>query len=333
MDRKQKILIVDDIQANIESLKAILSELDIYVVEATSGNEAVLLTLQYDFDLILIDVQMPEMDGFEAVELIKMEEKNKLVPVIFQTAIYRDDDNIIKGIKSGAVDYITKPIKEEILLGKVRHFLEMQRNKKELEETRKELEEKVERLEQLEEELRETNKVLKNQAITDSLTGLFNRRFFIDSLSRKLYDSNRYFWPLSLFMFDVDNFKEINDNFGHVFGDKVLAKIGEILKTGMRKTDYAGRYGGDEFLILFTNASKDVAFNLAEKIRNAIKEVEFEEHPEVKVTISGGLLENVNDINPDSFINKVDKMLYKAKKNGRDRVEQKEQEKSLNTNM
>lgn len=320
-NEKQKILIVDDKVANIESLKVILDDIDVKIVTCTTGNEAVLLTLQYDFDLILIDVQMPEMDGFEAVELIKKESKNKLIPVLFQTAIHRDEANIIKGIKSGAVDYITKPIQEDILVGKVKLFLEMQKNKKELEKVKSLLEEKVKRLTKLEQILRAKNSDLKRLSITDSLTDIYNRRYFIKALSHKLYDSNRYFWPLTLFMFDIDFFKEINDEYGHSQGDAVLQDIGRILKSQLRKTDYAGRYGGDEFLVLFTNANKTDAINIAEKLRSSIKQIKYDKLPEFKISISGGLLENKNILNPDVFIQMVDRLLYTAKENGRDRIE------------
>ena len=147
MSYKQKILIVDDTPANLASLIVVLDDIDADIITASSGNEAITKAFVYDFDLILIDVQMPGMDGFEAVKLIRKEEKNQLIPIIFQTAISIEEHNIIKGIQSGAVDYITKPITEEILIGKTKLLLEMQKNKRELAQANQKLIQSNEKLE------------------------------------------------------------------------------------------------------------------------------------------------------------------------------------------
>ncbi|MEI6054759.1 MAG: HD domain-containing phosphohydrolase [Lentisphaerota bacterium] len=134
MNGRQIILIVDDIEANLVALKETLDDVGADIITASSGNEAVIKAMELDLDLILIDVQMPGMDGFEAVSFIKKEPKNKYIPILFQTGISKEEKYIVKGLDCGAVDYITKPISSEILTAKVRQFLEMQKDKKELSE-------------------------------------------------------------------------------------------------------------------------------------------------------------------------------------------------------
>ena len=141
MSYKQKILLVDNIPVNLVALESILKVLDVNIITASNGNDAIQKTLNTDFDLILMDVQMPEMDGFEAVEYIRREEKNRLIPILFQAGINIEVQNVIKGIQAGVVDYIAKPISEEILIGKVKLLLEMQRRRKELEKLNAQLQE------------------------------------------------------------------------------------------------------------------------------------------------------------------------------------------------
>ena len=141
MSYKQKILLVDNIPVNLVALESILEVLDVNLVTASNGNVAIEKALNTDFDLILMDVQMPEMDGFEAVEYIRREEKNRLIPILFQTGINIEVQNVIKGTQAGVVDYIAKPISEEILIGKVKLLLEMQRRRKELEKLNAQLQE------------------------------------------------------------------------------------------------------------------------------------------------------------------------------------------------
>ena len=160
MSDKQKILIVDDTPANLASLAAVLEDVDAEIITASSGNEAITKAFEFKFDLILIDVQMPDMDGFETVKLIRKEEKNQHIPILFQTAISADEHNMIKGIQAGAVDFISKPISEEILTGKVKLLLEMQRNKRELELIKYKLKEKIGELGLTNKELIQSNEKL-----------------------------------------------------------------------------------------------------------------------------------------------------------------------------
>lgn len=133
MDSKPKILIVDDLETNLFALRSLLEEMDVEVIQAVSGNDALAATLEHDFALILIDVQMPVMDGFETVSIMRSTKKTELVPVIFVSAIYQDDIYKIKGIESGAVDFLVKPINPVILKGKVNIFLQLYKQRRDLE--------------------------------------------------------------------------------------------------------------------------------------------------------------------------------------------------------
>ncbi|MBT4332496.1 MAG: response regulator [Candidatus Cloacimonetes bacterium] len=146
---KPKILIVDDRIENLVSLETLLSDINADIIRANSGNEALQYSLEHEFALVLIDVQMPDMDGFETVKLMRHVEKTKYVPVIFVSAIYSDDFYKIKGVESGAVDFITKPIIPEILLGKVTIFLELYAQKKKLENTVTDLKKALDEVETL----------------------------------------------------------------------------------------------------------------------------------------------------------------------------------------
>ncbi|MBT4576471.1 MAG: response regulator [Candidatus Cloacimonetes bacterium] len=146
---KPKILIVDDRIENLVALETLLSDINADIIRANSGNEALQYSLEHEFALVLIDVQMPDMDGFETVKLMRHVEKTKYVPVIFVSAIYSDDFYKIKGVESGAVDFITKPIIPEILLGKVTIFLELYAQKKKLENTVTDLKKALDEVETL----------------------------------------------------------------------------------------------------------------------------------------------------------------------------------------
>ncbi|MDC7235128.1 MAG: response regulator [Spirochaetales bacterium] len=133
MEEKPKVLIVDDLESNLFALSSLLEDMDVEIIQALSGNEALAATLEHDFALVLIDVQMPEMDGFETVSIMRSTKKTKLLPVIFVSAIYQDELYKVKGIESGAVDFLVKPLNPIILKGKVNVFLQLYKQRKELE--------------------------------------------------------------------------------------------------------------------------------------------------------------------------------------------------------
>ena len=170
----------------------------------------------------------------------------------------------------------------------------------------------------LEDRLREANQVLREQAIRDGLTGLYNHKKSLELLEDEIKRSKRYSNPLSVLMMDIDYFKKVNDQYGHQTGDDVLVTVSEIIQSNIRETDIAGRYGGEEFLIIFPHTNCEESFNTALRINKSLKKYQFKEG--FRLTISGGLSEWQGE-NAAQLIQKADKLLYKAKNGGRDRIE------------
>jgi diguanylate cyclase (GGDEF)-like protein len=316
MGQKIKILIVDDRPQNLFALRTVLHEIEAELVEAVCGNEALREVLRHDFALAILDVQMPEMDGYELAQFIRSREKTRRLPIIFLSAIYSDSFHIFKGYHSGAVDFITKPFPPEILIGKVQFFIEIYKQQRKLEET-------IRELEQTKRIVLEQNRLLVQLASQDPLTGLSNRRQLDDILKKELERSRRYGGPLSLIMLDLDHFKNVNDTFGHDFGDHVLREFSIRIAACIRETDMAFRYGGEEFIILLPETDMDGAEIVAEKIRRRCMDTLFEDgcHA-VRMTVSCGVascgkhqVEGGNDL-----ICWADQALYRAKEGGRNRV-------------
>ena len=237
---RPSILIVDDISANRIALKRLLKNMDTDLIEADSGQEALCKALVLKrLSLILLDVQMPEMDGYETAEFLREEKLTRHIPIIFVTAVHRDKSHILKGYTSGAIDYITKPIEPEILVAKVSLLLELWR-------LRFGLEQEI----RVRNELEVRNRFL---AEHDVLTNLPNRRHLFRKIETAISVANRKNNLFALLFIDLDGFKSVNDTFGQKCGDKVLITIGERFSKLIRKSDTVARIGGDEFVILFTD--------------------------------------------------------------------------------
>jgi diguanylate cyclase (GGDEF)-like protein len=220
------------------------------IFEATSGNEALALCLDHQFALILLDVNMPDMDGFEVAALLSETEQLRETPIIFVTAAYADDMNRLKGYRSGAVDYIAKPINDVILQSKVRIFLELYAARTELEQAMTSL---SERNQQLTVEIAEREKVealVRHQASHDALTGLPNRMLFHDRLNVAIQRTQRHHGKFSLACIDIDGFKNVNDDHGHPAGDALLQEIAKRLLEELRAQRHRGTLGGDEFALI-----------------------------------------------------------------------------------
>ncbi|MCU7850182.1 MAG: response regulator [Candidatus Thiodiazotropha sp. (ex Lucinoma kastoroae)] len=192
-----KILIVDDRPENLLAMTRLLAKSEAELYTAASGNEALALIIDPDFALILLDVQMPEMDGFETAEIMRSSDYAKTVQIIFVTAISKEQQHIFQGYDSGAVDYMFKPVEPKILRSKVAVFLQLDRQKKDLEMAR--------------EELTRQKIAIEDMAIHDELTGLYNRRHLNKLLQQEFARCNRYGADLSCMMIDLDHFKQVND--------------------------------------------------------------------------------------------------------------------------
>jgi diguanylate cyclase (GGDEF)-like protein len=289
MDKKPVILIVDDVPANIQVLAECLR--DFYHIKvATDGLRCLELVYhEPSLDLILLDIEMPGMDGYEVCRQLKKDALTRDIPVIFVTANDQEEDEE-RGLLLGAVDYITKPIRPVIVAARVKtHItLKQQRDK------------------------------LQAMATHDQLTGLYNRHYLMQSASQKIARAIRHHYPLSLVMMDIDHFKNINDQYGHPAGDVVLQAIAGILVEQCREEDIATRFGGEEFVILLDHCDYKQAQIKAEIFRELIEQLNPEKIP---ITSSFGVAQlNLQGDNLENLIKQADQALYQAKETGRNKV-------------
>lgn len=298
------VLIADDSALIRENVRGTLRGAQLFenYYEADDGFAAIKVLSCVKIDMVICDVVMPKMDGFRLLEFISREKELEDTMVIMLSANQGILDRI-KGLESGAVDYITKPFHPQELILRVKILLKMK-------QLRDDLKEKVAELERV--------------TIIDNLTGLYNSRYLYGTLMREYNRCERFNLKLSLIMLDVDNFKEINDTHGHQCGDTVLSEIGKLLQVTLRGYDFAVRYGGDEFIIVLSQNTAIGAHIVAERIRKII-----EDSPKLKelnggncVTTSLGVATYPDDTTDgyESLLNKVDRALYGAKRDGRNKV-------------
>ena len=316
------ILIVDDRTENLLVLESLLENIDCNIIKATSGNEALSLMLYYEFALVLLDVQMPDMDGFETAEYIRMNSKTRYVPIIFVTAISKEQKCIFKGYEIGAVDYLFKPIEPIMLQSKVKVFLELYNQKKMIEEQARLLEMKVKELS----ELQEANFKLESLSTLDGLTGIPNRRSFDDYIEMSIKSCTRLNKPISLIMADIDFFKGYNDHYGHLKGDDCLINVAKSISLSVKRPlDFVTRYGGEEFAVILPETDEEGAKIIAEIIRKNVEELEIAHKSSdvsAYVTLSLGITTKSSSIqySKNELIEHADKALYNSKSNGRNQV-------------
>jgi two-component system chemotaxis response regulator CheY len=297
-----EILIVDDDPDVRTFVRAVLESDGHRVTEAASGQDAIQRLRIRRPALVLLDVMMPAMDGFAAVHAIKRE-PGPFVPVILLTAL-DDPASRAKGINAGADEVLAKPVHPFELRLRCRAML---------------------RIHQLTEELHAANRRLRALARTDELTNVRNRRGLRSALTREFRRAERYGGALTVMAFDVDRFKQVNDDFGHAVGDSVLAAVAQALKRGVREVDVVGRVGGEEFVVVAPETPGREALAVAERLRRAVGErvVVTPHGNEVRVTVSCGVatLSDVHARSPDELLGYADAALYRAKALGRDRTE------------
>jgi len=289
MAEKKIILIVDDIASNIQTLAAILKD-EYQIKVATDGARALEIANQEPLpDLILLDVEMPNMNGYDVIKSLKNTELTKDIPVIFVTANDKAEDEE-KGLLLGAVDYITKPVRPAIAKIRIKTQILL---KTRLEE-------------------------LLHIALHDKLTGLYNRHYLEEIGDMKFSAAKRHGENLSVIMCDIDHFKAVNDTYGHLCGDKVIQAMGVLLKDH-RNEDFAARYGGEEFVVVLWKCSADAARIKAEEFRKSVASLEIEG---IRISASFGVTQiNTKHKNFEAILKDADDALYRAKENGRNRVE------------
>jgi len=297
----KKILVVDDTKENVEILLELLN--DSYDVMVAMDGEMALEIAKEDMPcLILLDIMMPFLDGYDVCKRLKSHHATKEIPIIFITA-KTDEQSIEKAYDMGGIDYITKPFKPKELMAKIKIQLQLQTLLRDLKESKNEL-------------------LL--LASEDPLTKLYNRRYLYNTAEYSLELAKRNKTDISIIILDIDNFKSVNDTYGHQFGDTVLMSLAKKLQELSRKSDIVARWGGEEFLILFSQTNMECALKKSEKIRKEVEKlvVNLEDGKELKFTISVGVsqIEIKSDTTIELAIGRADEALYEAKHNGKNKV-------------
>lgn len=295
-----KALIIDDVADNVDLMTFDLQDEGYEVISANEADAGIKLAEQEVPDIILLDVNMPGISGIEACRKIRGDEKIRDIPIILVTANHMDDD-IEVGLDAGANDYVTKPYHYEVLAARIRTAL---------------------RLKEAQDRLVELNNRLEEVATTDSLTGLYNRRHFLELVSVELARAWRHNLPLAICIMDVDKFKQINDINGHLIGDQVLIEIAQVCQSQCREVDIMGRFGGDEFVLCCPDSDAQGALMLTERCREMVNKLEIEGlSQETKASVSWGIA-SLEDSDKDiaSILARADQALYKSKSMGRNKV-------------
>ncbi len=311
-----KVLIVDDDESHAELTQERLQQEDFSVDYALSAEECLEKVSISTYDVIISDYSMPRISGLELLD--ELSKKGIDTPVKMITG-FGDEKTVVQAMKRGAYDYV---VKEPDLghLDLLPFVLKDAHSKYLLQkENQKLMAELIVKSKQLE----ELNIKLTELSITDELTRIYNYRFFQLMLEKEWDRAERYSRELSCILFDIDNFKRINDLYGHLVGDKILRELAELISRSVRRSDYLARYGGEEFVILLPDSNLHNCIKIAEKLRKLIEDHSFyhAEQP-LKLTISLGVTSNeVPQANsPDALVELVDKALYKAKRDGKNCV-------------
>jgi len=291
------VLIVDDDLSVRNTMDEYIANAGFSTLAAASAEEALELIEKNEFAVVITDIRLPGLGGLDLTKVIK---KKNGCDVIVVTG-YSDDYSYEEAINIGASDFVIKPVRLEELLLRLRRVLK----ERQLSTERTRMMQKLQKL-----------------ATTDGLTKLYNSRSFYSQLELEVDRYNRYKHPLSLLLLDIDNFKEFNDTFGHLEGDKVLVRFSQIIKSCLRTNDSAYRYGGEEFTVILPETNGDEAKTVAQRIRSSLESEKFKPIPDknAKITISIGVTQYFPKEELSAFIRRADKAMYLSKKNGRNRV-------------
>ncbi len=289
--KKTTILTADDDPQLLRLITRNLQLEGYEVLPVSDGQQALEQIEQKSPDVVLLDVMMPRMDGYELARRVRANSSTRFIPIIIQTAARGSDRDARRGAEVGALGYITDPTDLDLLRARARTLIDF----------------------------KDYLNTCEEQAFTDHLTGLANRRRFERQLEREMARSLRYEHPFCLLLLDLDNFKQVNDRFGHQLGDEALSMLAKTLQAETRGIDLAARIGGEEFAVLLTETGYEGGVEVAERLRESIKQVSV---PGVgHVTASFGVAEFPTCAGSASdLIECADAALYEAKRQGRDRV-------------
>jgi diguanylate cyclase (GGDEF)-like protein len=291
------ILIIDDDSCIRNSIHEFIGMAGYKSFETSSAEEALEILKTNTIHVVITDIRLPGMNGLELTDLIK----NSYDTDVIVITGFIGDYSYEEAINKGASDFVSKPIRFEELLLRLRRVLR-ERN--------------------ITKERTLMLKRLQDLAITDGLTKLYNSRYFYKQLDSEVNRSKRYNHPLSLLFMDIDHFKHYNDNYGHLEGDKVLAGIGKVIKSCLRKMDTAYRYGGEEFTVILPETSRGEVMTVAKRIKDAMDNEKFspQSGKSVSITISIGATEYCRDERISEFVQRADKAMYLSKQRGRNRI-------------
>ena len=291
------ILIVDDDLSIRDAMHEYITLSGFEASVASSAEEALAVLAANAITVVITDILLPGMDGLALTDRIK---RSHMVDVIVMTG-YSTEYSYEEAINKGASDFVFKPVRFEELVLRLKRVL----NERRLNEERTQMLEKLKKL-----------------SITDGLTKLFNSRHFYNQLKGEIERSNRYGYELSLLLLDIDNFKDFNDTYGHLEGDKVLVRMGRMINACLRRMDTAYRYGGEEFTIVLPGTHGEEARTVAERLRSAVAAEDFSagKAVDVKITISIGVTQYRQGEAVADFVQRADQAMYQSKQSGRNRV-------------
>ncbi|KMT65270.1 diguanylate cyclase [Catenovulum maritimum] len=291
---RAQILVVDDKPVHIQTIYNLLSD-DYEILATTSGEDAIDLCYDTPPDLILLDVIMPGLSGLETCRILKQNEGTRRIPIIFLTSVMEQEDETACW-ENGGIDFITKPVNPITLKNRVKAHLT----------------------------LKYQTDILANMAYIDGLTGIYNRRYFDEHLIKEIEHINRTHTDSALLIMDIDHFKQYNDTYGHIAGDKALKIVANILKSALKRpTDFVARYGGEEFVILLPETYLDGAFYVAKRIQENIKlaNIEHIKSKEKVLSLSIGISTIAQSNKAEmNIIKHADSFLYQSKIAGRNRI-------------
>jgi two-component system cell cycle response regulator len=293
------ILIADDSLVIRAVVRAGLETEDYMVIEADDGLTAIEQSRKHRPDVILLDIEMPGLDGHQVLAQLKADTELRNIPVVFLTCRTSMDD-VVAGLRAGAQDYLKKPFEPAELLARVGSAVHVK---------------------QLQDQLWLRNVELDLMSRTDSLTGLYNRWHLEEELQNQRTSASRRHEPLSVILLDIDHFKKVNDTYGHPAGDLVLCEFASRLTEGLRAGDIAGRWGGEEFLVILPRTDLASAVDVAERIRILTAATTISAAGrQITITVSGGCAFGPT-ADPDALIKIADTHLYQAKASGRNRIQ------------